>query len=588
MRRFAAVPPALLILTPLVVIFLFINRYAVNVPALDEWHLVEDLHAIHDGQGRLSDLWRQHNEHRMLFPRVALLALAMASDWNTIVEMYASVCLFVLMLLCWWRLHRAVGRKGLWTFVPLAWLILSPGQWENILTGWQLQFCLGVAAIVGAMYWLGRGSMAAFGSAILCAIVASYSFTNGLVVWPAGLVALGLMRASQGRVVRWAIFGVLVTTIYYVGYVSAPNHPSPLEAFAHPLEALSFLLMNVGAPLAGGSLPLAAAMGVLFLALLVASLMRVWPYRRSLLPVSGATASLCGLLSASLASSLAIAIGRVGFHHPAWAISSRYVTITSLGIAALYLLYFAGSKEIRVESPSPGARRSGPEWTDVRSMLLALMLAGEAASIGWGVEAATDLRASRMKEKYAVQTFLRQPDDAFASPVDAAIVRKHGTFLQGQGWSVFRDPVEFVLLASTDNGLPAGEILPSRPVVQQMTCPVSTLTDLQILFATYKRSVTATVQIVLAEGDRPLLERSLPGTTLEDNGWLRIPLSPPVEQCAGRQLVLTIRSPDAQSGNAVTVWTYPRYYKAALLSPREKEYAGRVVGMSINMLAVSR
>lgn len=583
MRRLAAVPPALLILAPLVVIIIFINRYAVNVPALDEWHLAEDLHAIHDGQGRPSDLWRQHNEHRMLFPRAALLALAMASDWNTIVEMYASVCLLALMLLCWWRLHRAVGRKGLWTFVPLAWLILSPGQWENILTGWQLQFCLGVAAIVWAMYWLGRGSMAAFGSAILCAIVASYSFNNGLVVWPAGLVALGLMRASQGRVVRWAIFGVLVTVIYYVGYVSAPNHPSPLEAFAHPLETLSFLLMNVGAPLAGGSLALAAAMGVFFVTLLVASLVRVWPRRRQLLPLSGTMASLWGLLIISLASSLAIAIGRVGFHQPTWAVSSRYVTITALGIAALYLLYLAGARDSSLETTPADARRLWPEWTDLRSMLLALMLVGEAASVSWSVEAATNLRAARMKEKYAVQTFQEQPDKAFASPVDAAIVRKYGTFLQGQGWSVFRDPVEFVLLASTDNGLPAGEILPNRPVVQQMTCPVSTLTDLQILFATYKRSVTATVQIVLAEADRPLLERSIPGTTLQDNGWFRIPLSSPVEQCAGRDLVLTIRSPDAKPGNAVTVWTYPRYYKAALLNPREKEYAGRVVGMSINV-----
>ncbi|MBI1874845.1 MAG: hypothetical protein HYS05_13305 [Acidobacteria bacterium] len=583
MRRFAAVPPALLILAPLVLALFSIGRYAVNVPALDEWHLAEDLHAIYEGHEGPSDLWRQHNEHRMLFPRVALLTLAWMSGWNTVVEMYVSVGLLICILAVWWRLYRAVRRAGLWTFVPIAWLILSPGQWENVLTGWQLQFCLGVAAMVWAMFLLGRGTMAGFGAAALCAIVASYSFNNGLVAWPAGLIALGLMRAPQGRVVRWAIFGVLATAIYYVGYVPAPNHPSPLEAFAHPFETLSFVLMNLGAPLAGGSLTLAAAVGVFVLALLVASLVRVWPHRGALLPLSGTTASLCGLLSVSLGSSLAIAIGRVGFHQPTWAISSRYVTITALGIAALYLLYLAGSPDSSVETTPADARRLWPEWTDLRSMLLALTLVGEAASVSWSLEAATNLRAARMKEKYAVQTFLVQPDDAFASPVDAAIVRKYGTFLQGQGWSVFRDPVSYVLLASTDKGVPSGEILPDRPVVQQMTCPVSTLTDLQILFATYKRKNTSLVKITLSEADRPLVERLLPGATLQDNGWLRISVLPPVERCAGRELVLTISSPDAKPGNAVTVWTYPRYYKAAIISPREKTYSGRVVGMSMNV-----
>ncbi|MBI4477038.1 MAG: hypothetical protein HY654_07680, partial [Acidobacteria bacterium] len=204
-RRLASLVPAILVAAPIVLLVVFIIRFAVNVPAGDEWHLARDLHATYHGQEGVSDLWRLHNEHRLPFPRVALIGLAFATGWNAVAEMYASAALLVVMAGGWWRLHRDIGGQRLWTFVPLAWLVLSIGQWENILTGWQLQFCLGAAAMFSAIYLLGRASMSAFGGAVLCAIVASYSFNNGLVVWPAGLVTLWLRGESLGRLIRWAI-----------------------------------------------------------------------------------------------------------------------------------------------------------------------------------------------------------------------------------------------------------------------------------------------------------------------------------------------------------------------------------------------
>lgn len=109
-----------------------------------------------------------------------------------------------------------------------------------------------------------------------------------------------------------------------------------------------------------------------------------------------------------------------------------------------------------------------------------------------------------------------------------------------------------------------------------------TFYDVRIFFATYARSNTATVEITLADSDGVLAQQVLSTADIADNSWVRFTLSTPLENCAGRDLVLTISSPDASPGNAVTVWTYPRYYEGALLEPQEPSLTNRAIGMELN------
>ena len=148
--------------------------------------------------------------------------------------------------------------------------------------------------------------------------------------------------------------------------------------------------------------------------------------------------------------------------------------------------------------------------------------------------------------------------------------------------SAFREPVAVVLPPSYNEGVPVGEILPGNPVAQAFRRPVPTLEDVGILFATYARDNHSGFTITLIRGNLPVMRQAFSSSDIEDNRWLRLILTEPIESCTGQDLVLRIESPDASPGNAITNWTYPRYYEGELLQPTDPSLTGRVIGLELN------
>ena len=78
---FLAVVPAALIIR-------LISEYGVNVPFGDEWSMVRLFAKWNDHQLSVADLFRQHNEHRILFPKLIYIAFAQLTHWNLRAEMF--------------------------------------------------------------------------------------------------------------------------------------------------------------------------------------------------------------------------------------------------------------------------------------------------------------------------------------------------------------------------------------------------------------------------------------------------------------------------------------------------------------------
>ena len=51
----------------------FVVRVAVDVPFWDQWELVPQISRMYAGTLRFADLYLQHNEHRILVPRLVML-----------------------------------------------------------------------------------------------------------------------------------------------------------------------------------------------------------------------------------------------------------------------------------------------------------------------------------------------------------------------------------------------------------------------------------------------------------------------------------------------------------------------------------
>src|SRR5689334_22938806 len=80
----------LVILLAPFLMLLIIHEFGVNVPAVDEWGLSLLVVKLHTGGFTWNDFWIPHNEHRILFLRVILLAMAKLGGWDIRKELYAS------------------------------------------------------------------------------------------------------------------------------------------------------------------------------------------------------------------------------------------------------------------------------------------------------------------------------------------------------------------------------------------------------------------------------------------------------------------------------------------------------------------
>ena len=86
-----------------------------------------------------ADLYAQHNEHRMFFPKGAELLVGLLTRYNNVAEMYVVVGCFLITAVVLLVAFAGIGLPLIF-FVPVALLIFSFRQYENMLFGFQISF----------------------------------------------------------------------------------------------------------------------------------------------------------------------------------------------------------------------------------------------------------------------------------------------------------------------------------------------------------------------------------------------------------------------------------------------------------------
>jgi hypothetical protein len=226
---------------------ILILQYGVNFHYWDEWdpEVVGVYIKGYQHQLTLADLLAQHNEHRLLVPRLFHLLLNLFSQWNERVAMlggWVVVCATSLGILL--LIHQTVDAGTLdesadasrWRRIAWRWflcnlLIFTPAQLENWLSGWGFDNALPMAFITFAIV-VAVSRLSVWIKLSLCLVLAAAaSFSNGcgFAVWP--LVGMLLawstsreeLRAKTPVLVVWGIGFLLVAGIYFHGYESPPH-----------------------------------------------------------------------------------------------------------------------------------------------------------------------------------------------------------------------------------------------------------------------------------------------------------------------------------------------------------------------------
>ncbi|KAB7730878.1 hypothetical protein F5984_12105 [Rudanella paleaurantiibacter] len=348
----------LLTLVPVVIFWLCWGHLAVNVPKWDDHALKAYLlysEQETDVSGKIYQLFRQHNEHRIVLDRMVTWL-----DYNLFgklnyrhLMLLGNASLLGLLAVLSAVLHRTVRstrrESGLVYAAPVAFLLFNLSSWENAFWGMAaLQNFSVVLWVMGSLYCLTVGWQVWV--AVGLAILATLTSGNGLLIWPIGVVVLLLQRQYR-PLLGWSLSALVVIGLYFLGYENPEGNPpargSVLDFFK------GWLAFNGAAadvfPLGNPFLLCLFLGSVLTVGVLGAAL---WVFIRDLLPY--ALSKTCqttprpaagnlffvGCAAFLLGTGLIVAWSRVGFGLDVL-ITSRYKIYSLLLMAVAYVYAIA-------------------------------------------------------------------------------------------------------------------------------------------------------------------------------------------------------------------------------------------------------
>ncbi len=316
------------ILLPPIFTFCLIYKFGLRIPYWDQWELVPILEKLHNNTVTLADLWQQHNEHRIIFPKILMLLLAYFSNWNIFLELCTNIVLAALSLSLLFSILRNTSEsiKAPWLKIIISLLIFSMIQYENWSWGWQIQIFMSVLGTIIAIWSANKwqGKTIGLAIAISAAILSSYSFNVGLVTWPA-LAALLLLQKNWRlrHIIILTIACIATVSLYYYKYTKCSYHPPILFFLSHPLIYIRYVLTYLGSPL-GHTHSSSLLMAVFLLIITPLAVLDIWRFNKEQFK------KLAPWLTLALYTCLAACATGVGRAGLGWqqALSGRYTTIS--------------------------------------------------------------------------------------------------------------------------------------------------------------------------------------------------------------------------------------------------------------------
>ncbi len=444
LRAAATALPFLAALVPPIIVARSIVRYGVDVPVWDQWAFAPLVGDAFEGTLDWSRIWAQHNEHRVVLPRLLLLGLASLSRWDVRWELATNFVLAAATLLLLVALLRAtVGRSQPdavpWLVLVASCLTFSPAQSENWMWGWQVGIFLETAIVTGIAVVLSRwrGGWPGLVLVVVLGWAGALSFASGLVLLvlvPAAVLVHPVLRPWRRRLAQTAVallLGMGLLALYLYGYRRPPHHPAPLQVLDVPRAYGEYVLAYVGSSLGLYDVWIAIYWGVVGIALLAAG--GGWLVARGCWPILAPWAFLA---AHALGSGAITAVGRGGFG-ALQALVPRYVTISAplwLCVAVVIAMVLG-----RLVARGEGAERARLAAVALTAVLTTLAVQGWHRTWMAGEQAMAELHRANARNRECLASFERAPASCVAKVFSSKLLlEREVPRLRRLGLSVFR------------------------------------------------------------------------------------------------------------------------------------------------------
>lgn len=379
----------------------------------DEWDTIPLFGRLRQGTATFQDFIRQHNEHRILFPRLVFaLDLALTDARNTVNHASILICQALHVLLFWRMIfvgtQDRLARCTLSAVVLL--LLFSLVQYENFFWGFQIQF-VGVFLFFTLAAWMLSGAQSAQGVAsrhigfgLFFGAGAALVMSNGV----AALLCIGLAfltaRLFNRLTAAVVLLGIALIVVYAATFTPNPGHTPLGFSLRNPLIFIHYVSVYLGCIFAPLGLKAASLAGFLGLALLGGAAFGLYTGRIERNRVSLTLVAILGFVALTAAMT---GMGRSSFG-TAQAASSRYATPSAVfwsAAATLVVLWLLD-------------RRNGEP---TRRRLVLWLLLG--VTILTAASTALVQRAYRDQARFRVVEMARASDAILSEVYDAPAVK---------------------------------------------------------------------------------------------------------------------------------------------------------------------
>jgi hypothetical protein len=207
--------------------YYFCYTFSYNFFYQDDFHLLRFVTIFQDESlsitQKLNALYDQHNEHRIVFPRLFVLVdfyIQGHLDWkilNVISALYYFGIFYIFALII-----KKINLSY-WYILPIALFIFQPSAYQNFY--WTISILQQVGNVFWAMllfYSLVYFQPKHFWISILLIIVLTFTHGNGLFAFGVGSILL-LLQKRYRHLTIWICFMLGVAGLYFRGYYTAQN-----------------------------------------------------------------------------------------------------------------------------------------------------------------------------------------------------------------------------------------------------------------------------------------------------------------------------------------------------------------------------
>jgi hypothetical protein len=354
---------ACLLLTPPILLAVLLWRDSVNVPYWDQWD--GDIAGLFEkyktGHLAFADFWAQHNESRLVLPRMFFLCLGSLTHWNIGCEITATFLAACQIAFAIWRLEQSAFERNpkiRWiVFFVSSLLIFSPAQSQAWLWGLELILYVPAACILFSLLVMqsqARGIVKWLVSAAF-ATISTYTFSNGLLAWIVLFPALvfladtGSRRKNNLAILCWLLAFAGNATLYFHDYQFQPTGGFWQKLWTDPFPIAEYFFAFLGQLLtdqnAPNSLATAALTGLCVTILFGASCLYIFRRRKNPALIAAALPWLT-LGGYSILSDCLATAGRAALIGPEQALSPRYgIFGACLVVSLLHLIPLAAFNE---------------------------------------------------------------------------------------------------------------------------------------------------------------------------------------------------------------------------------------------------